>query len=367
MAAVSYVSTEANTKATAGALPHVTSIHYLRGIAALGVALSHAGHYVSKTYGVSWPNDIFSGWFAIYGVAIFFAISGYLMAELIQRQPPATFLFRRILRIYPPFLIAVLLTLSLSPVSFFGTSWTHIFLIPAGPDRSALLVEWTLVHEMFFYFVVFAIAAIGLKEYIPIVAVVWSFAIVVSALSGVHRPTIGLATISDLPLMYANTGFSAGLLVPTILKHFRNSAILFLVFCLTFLFTYYHPSEFNRMWAGLGSAGLIAAAVLHTPKIPNIINVFLSKWGDWSYGLYLIHVPIIRSLLFYLYPSFAPEITFPLIVAGTIIGGALMGMLDLNIHSGLRRVSQRIPSWMVSYFIAALVVGYVIACAYNYA
>lgn len=287
------------------------------------------------------------------------------MAELIDRQKPADFLFRRIIRIYPPFLIAVILTLVLSSVSLFGTSWTHIFLIPAGPDRSALLVEWTLVHEMFFYFVVFAVAVLGGKKYLPIIALIWLTAIVVSGISGVQRPMIGLATITDLPLMYANSGFAAGLLIPTILKFFRNASVLFLFFCLVFICTYYFPGALSRMWAGVGSAGLISAAVIFTPSLPKYADALLSRWGDWSYGLYLVHVPIIRSALFYMQPTVTPEVAFPIIIILTLIGGAAMGVIDLRMHSVLRSYAQKTSNFWISALIFFVTIAYIIACAIN--
>ena len=61
-----------------------------------------------------------SGLFGWYGVSLFFATSGYLMATLVRQQAPARFMLHRIVRIYPLFFLVVTLTMLAFYASHFG-------------------------------------------------------------------------------------------------------------------------------------------------------------------------------------------------------------------------------------------------------
>ena len=71
------------------------------------VVVYHASHYLAVYRGVP-PLPRLSG-LGLYGVSIFFAISGYLMATLVRRTGPFVFMAHRLVRIYPTFLIVVAL------------------------------------------------------------------------------------------------------------------------------------------------------------------------------------------------------------------------------------------------------------------
>src|SRR6266436_8030614 len=80
----------------AGAIPQKNlSIQCLRGMAALFVVLFHASVYSADHFGDSDWAAAFDGRLGLIGVAVFFAISGLLMADLIQRTDPWRFLAHR--------------------------------------------------------------------------------------------------------------------------------------------------------------------------------------------------------------------------------------------------------------------------------
>src|SRR5918911_1462736 len=137
------------------------SIQDLRGVAAVMVVLYHAGHYLALYRG----DDALKGWDALglYGVAIFFAISGFLMASLVRRTGPWLFLAHRIVRIYPALLIAVALTGAVSGLIGrpFVLDPVALALVPAGPRFYALDVEWTLLFEVTFYVALFLVGIAG--------------------------------------------------------------------------------------------------------------------------------------------------------------------------------------------------------------
>jgi exopolysaccharide production protein ExoZ len=73
-----------------------------------------------------------------------------LMADLIQRSDPWQFLAHRIVRIYPTFLLAVLVSAPLLAfVGGFGLAFhgLSLLLVPAGVRPYYLGIEWTLVFE----------------------------------------------------------------------------------------------------------------------------------------------------------------------------------------------------------------------------
>ena len=124
----------------------IANIQLLRIYAALGVVVLHSG----LTFGAPHGSDY-------NGVAIFFVITGYLMAGFADRGVRG-FLLRRLIRLCPLYWLMTLLTVYL----FGGFAWhswrdvaMSLLFIPhvsqQGGWYPTLGVGWTLVIEMFFY------------------------------------------------------------------------------------------------------------------------------------------------------------------------------------------------------------------------
>jgi peptidoglycan/LPS O-acetylase OafA/YrhL len=123
----------------------------IRGFALLLVILSHSSHYGIKLFGLN-----FSGT-GRYGVFIFFVLSAYLLSSyfnalhIISKKDIALYFKRRLLRIYPLFLIFVLVYAFLSShgISYVAINAADIipliFLVKAQP------LFWTIVVEFQFY------------------------------------------------------------------------------------------------------------------------------------------------------------------------------------------------------------------------
>ncbi len=133
----------------------INNIQGLRALAAMAVVFFHSGF-------------AFSGLqpFGSFGVAIFFVISGYLMAMLCEQQPDA-FLRRRFLRIVPPYWACTLLLFAVALKYPFLLKTTRpdvveliksLLFIPFaksnGIMQPILFLGWTLNYEMFFYVIV---------------------------------------------------------------------------------------------------------------------------------------------------------------------------------------------------------------------
>jgi exopolysaccharide production protein ExoZ len=133
----------------------INNIQGLRAVAAMAVVFFHSGF-------------VFPGLqpFGSFGVAIFFVISGYLMAMLCEKQPDA-FLRKRFIRIVPPYWAFTLLLFAVAlryPLLLKTTRPDAVELVKSllfipftkssGIMEPVLFLGWTLNYEMFFYVVV---------------------------------------------------------------------------------------------------------------------------------------------------------------------------------------------------------------------
>lgn len=96
-----------------------------------------------------------------FGVTLFFIISGYVITKAAQRENSTNFALRRIFRIYPSLIVALLIYWWLIPsgvftplrllgsVSLFGDFW--------GSPNELGGVDWTLRLEIIFYVLVFIV------------------------------------------------------------------------------------------------------------------------------------------------------------------------------------------------------------------
>jgi peptidoglycan/LPS O-acetylase OafA/YrhL len=187
----------------AAPLRRIYTIQYLRAFAAIFVLLYHASLFVGQATGDNYLASIFNGRFGVFGVALFFAISGYLMAELAQRTDAATFLAHRVIRLYPIFWI-----LALGKSVLFGTKGAVFFffnlsalaLMPMGEIIYPLGIEWTLVFEIIFYLMVAAVMFVGAARYIHIFGAVWLVAILARMYFFPDVYNSNLPTLMYLPL-----------------------------------------------------------------------------------------------------------------------------------------------------------------------
>ncbi|WP_436893548.1 acyltransferase family protein [Siccibacter turicensis] len=92
------------------------------------------------------------------GVVIFFLVSGYIIANILQKETPLDFFIKRMFRIYPLYIFAVVLDTLVYSQS--GTVWPDIYvfiqrLLLIGDIYGTPLgiggVEWTLRVEVAFY------------------------------------------------------------------------------------------------------------------------------------------------------------------------------------------------------------------------
>jgi exopolysaccharide production protein ExoZ len=312
------------------------SIQCLRGVAALFVVLYHASVYSGRHFGDSAWATTFGGRFGTAGVAIFFAISGLLMADLIQKTDPWRFVAHRIVRIYPTYLLAVLVSVPI--ITFMGIrkAGFHLFslmLVPVGQREYYLGVEWTLVFECAYYVALFLIALIGWHRHLNKIVLVW-IAVIVTGLLLMGRDDNVLYPIYSIWLSAANVAFAGGLLTSWIASKIRipvGTGIL--AVCVLMVAV---PSDLMMArWAAGVAATLLVLDIVRI-KLSSRATLGLHILGDWSYALYLCHVPCIL-VVYRCWPgSLGVGAAWLSAVATAIVVSAGLGMIDVRMYRHLK-------------------------------
>jgi peptidoglycan/LPS O-acetylase OafA/YrhL len=276
---------------------HIASLDGLRGITALAVVMAHV-YLVFPALGPLPLPDIGSG-----AVAIFFAISGFLMAYLygdrpFSRKNAADFLVNRFARIYPVYLAAVLLVVVLSAV--LGLGYIDPITGPFQIVRHIVMlgstgVLWTIPPEIQFY-LVFPFIWMFLANPVRYqwIAVLIGCLLAIDGLLGF--PGSGILLISKLP--YFLLGVLAGYLHPRLQSAARGitvgvMAILLPAFLLSHRALSIEVSD--TLW-GMSTALAAALSVLLVAREhPISAALFASRpfrfLGTISFSLYLLHVP----------------------------------------------------------------------------
>ena len=292
-------------------MKRLQNIQGLRAIAALLVIFVHVGGPTGFTAKNMAGQDPFWLLYPIgnAGVDLFFAISGLIMIVTTSRtehSPPSAgrFLLRRIIRIYPPY-IAITLALFVLRLFVPSPEGTASGLLPSltlWPDFAMpiLFVGWTLTYEVYFY-LVFSISLFVPRRYQLWVLLAWGAVAVIGSLTFAEvSPVLGL--IGGV----LNLEFLLGVIVGTaVLRRQLYAPGLCLLgglagILVTYLVLLGPGSNVPNAWARVVGVGIPAAVILYgvvgldsrKRRLPGWLNQF----GDASYSLYLVHVPVLMVL-----------------------------------------------------------------------
>jgi exopolysaccharide production protein ExoZ len=299
-----------------------SGIHGLRAAAAIMVLLSHAIYFTSGQ--VPAPGQV---WLGRAGVMLFFAISGFVIA-LQRRKPVATFIRHRAIRIYPAYWIALALEAMLFIVLGFPVSLTPdvVLLYPTIPRALATSIPyWTLTFEVTFYFVAAVLFSLRLSDrQLTVVSILWIAAINLigtqlpnEAAFGFPGPGILLSpAMQVLPL-----GLMCGFHFERLRRIHRVGWTAIALGGLTLSFFLPDLTNARMLALGIGSASLLVAVA--DGSIPG----FVRRLGDASYGIYLIHVPIMVAI--------SPSVGVVWLTIAALIGGTLYGLFDFWLYGWL--------------------------------
>lgn len=284
-------------------------IQILRGLAVLFVVLYHLQFPFLKN--------------GYLGVDIFFVISGFLMARLYDKGTVMDFYRRRINRLAPAYFVTILVTilvgvLFLLPSEFAQLSSQSLYsLFFAGniyfwnqnsyfstAEFNPLLNLWSLGVEVQFYlFVPIFYPILRRYPWLLWVAILLSFAACLVMLSISPKTSFFM-------LPFRCWEFLLGALVAWRFDALKLSSRHILkyvpILSILALMAFAPLTENSKSWIE-GHPGIISFAIcaltamMLACRLPlkienNVVGTVLSKLGDYSYSIYLVHFPLIVLL-----------------------------------------------------------------------
>ncbi|SDD48399.1 acyltransferase family protein [Paraburkholderia lycopersici] len=310
-------------------------IEALRGFAALLVAYFHCrqvtwigmGAFHQLHASLASPGTI-AAWLTLpvawgsAGVPVFFVISGYcihrsgaarLVANPEFRLDAKQFWLRRFVRIYPVLFAALLLTLAADSISLtllpashkINDIGVHPFLVnlfslqgAAGKTYGSNGALWTLSLEVQFYLLYPLLFAARRRFGLNVVLAAVALVNIASALT-LERHDVVVFTSYWFSWMLGAWIAEVRLRGSSGFRFAWPAAALFAVAgCAAF-----HFGQFGafQLWAAAFACYLVKALGRPAPTSPGVLLPLFAKLGDFSYSLYLIHLPLfvlLGSLLF---------------------------------------------------------------------
>ena len=282
----------------------LAALDVLRGLAALSVALYHFCWNGAYLHGFPADNPIkaISG-HGHRGVYVFFVVSGFVLPWAMERggYRPAhslRFLGKRLLRIHPPYVVAVLVLVAMElgthPDALvavrdgWGAWWRHLFYLNDLTGHPWLLdIFWTLAVEMQFYL------AIGLLFPLLTAREAWLRWLCLAGIAGsafAGGPAVG------------------GIKATALVHHYGGSFALGIA-------GFWWLTGRLRAWPGAAALLCGTAAVVHT-------HGYATAWLCLATVLVIVFVPVRNRVLVWLGAVSYPLYLFHLIVGGAIIDAA---------------------------------------------
>jgi peptidoglycan/LPS O-acetylase OafA/YrhL len=274
------------------------TIQFLRFTAALYITLFHISNWWD------FRHDALSGLFHNgYGaIDLFFVISGFVVVQSANDFKTGwvsflLFLKKRFIRIYPIYWLFLIFFLITGMVSLTGRTWFQcwkaIFLLPR--HQGIIKTTWTLQWELYFYFLIGLTVLHRYCKYLIallfILSLVANSAALLGALDYQFLPAHRL--YNELVLE-----FFLGAVIWKLFKKIPSAVAILLAILGAYFFLL--PIQINSSHLiafGLPSVmlltGLTALEWQQKITVPNRVVLL----GNASYSLYLIHFPIINTVL----------------------------------------------------------------------
>jgi peptidoglycan/LPS O-acetylase OafA/YrhL len=315
----------------------------LRGIAALLVVLYHYTSRYPDLYGVAGiaPVEVYWG---IYGVDLFFIISGYVIFMTLERvRHPLDFVVSRLTRLYPAYWACLLLTAlvlwwlplpgrapSLPDVL---VNLTMLQFLAQVPDVDG--VYWTLAIELCFYAALLLIFLLRLNRRITLIAILWLAVIVAGNLlerwAGLRLPPL----VETCVLLKYGQLFWIGIFLYHYAQNglaFRYVALILAALGIEYAFHGYSEGSFVL-------AAVLAFVLAIKGRMAAIRQPVWLWLGAISYPLYLLHqnigyVALTRLRALGLGAGVSLLVTFGLVLA---LASAVTFLIERPAMAWLRR------------------------------
>lgn len=318
----------------------------IRLLLAILVIFFHVGHISGAPQFARLPH-YFSGHLAVEG---FFAISGFLIFASWERASSLRdYTVKRAARILPGYWVATALCLAicfyygsyhvarflaanLTFANFLGGTVPGVF--PNNPSPVLNGALWTIKIEVMFYIAVPII--VWLCRRLHRDAVLWTL----FALSVVYRVLMSSHETLALQLPGQLSFFMVGALIHYHLQWFEKNGRWVALAAIISWFIYVGTGLFVFRPLAVSTLTLAAALLLPAVKGP-------TRWGDFSYGTYVLHWPIIQIVvamgLYATRPYLALALTLLLTAIGAVLSWFLVEKPSLALaHS--RRIKNPYPA-----------------------
>jgi exopolysaccharide production protein ExoZ len=281
------------------------SVHFLRFIAATGVALHHAGL----------PVFIGGSGIGAAGVDMFFVISGVVIGTSTRADATIPeFALKRLIRVAPLYWLATLLALLWSYRFTGPPTVEHIarsfFLWPDLQTNwlPAYFPAWTLVFELWFY-AAFAVCLLAGRFAKAACAVV----VVLAAVHFEDRQAVSVFPQSSMIAIEFVFGLFIAVAIERKLMPPRWLGALLLVASFTW-FAYYFNRPGQRWWSWGVPSGLLIYGILGFDGAAFFKTKIAQLGGHASYGIYLFHMLIIDAIAVAFFMRGERSIDYPLLV-----------------------------------------------------
>lgn len=324
-------------------------ITLLRAMAALLVLWDHlVGSWLEQHHATWWLNS----WVEAYvttplgiiqhlgflAVALFFLISGFIITHVAQRENRLQFIVKRLFRIYPPFIVSVMLIFASNLLyshlsgSTYGVSdhsrqdvlWAMTLLnYMRGRQQPVNGVAWTLVIEMLFYLVCFLLLPLVQRRPRIALSIVIALIYSVDLMCRLHGTSFFLFAVSLSYVPFLITGqivyfvWSGRIRLWEGAIFFAANYFVLIVGLHDVTKTFYVATNsygVSFMYAlGLFLGLLFLGNRLRVPRpLPFI--------ADISYSLYLYHGQVGILVLAIMYPhvAYPPALLFALLVVAIV-------------------------------------------------
>lgn len=254
------------------------------------------------------------------GVDLFFVISGFIMSAITRdrfQEPAAVmeFAYNRLTRIYPAYWFYSLLLAAvycvrpelINPSMGNRVNFIASFLLLPQETLPLLMVGWTLVYEMYFYFI-FAVLMLAPRRHVSKFMLLWAAFVIVAVLletPPATRNMISPHTLLTSPLCIEFIG--GALIANLILSGFHQwrrtcFAIGGIALIGASFYAWACPgvtiiNPMHRLILfGLPYMAMIYGAVALEQTNGFLFAAFLRPIGDASYSIYLSHTVVINTV-----------------------------------------------------------------------
>lgn len=314
---------------------HQNNLHFLRFLLAVFVVLGHAYALTDPDGVMNYSGSLLFSSFTALAVNGFFVISGYLIYNsLINAKHWQQYVANRLLRIVPLFIIVIISSTILCSFFYDGSqsaywtqtsTWNYLFrnvtifglthfidgVFTHNPEPHINGSLWSIPYELICYFLflpIFFLNKKWSKELLNkffLVGYAFCFFLFISIhVIELKSVSATLGTLSKCIMLFFTGMMIARFNIVQELKGWMIGLCMPL-----FIFLYY--GRYFLPMEQMFSLGIFpfALLILYFSFYPNKWLPQFAKWGDASYGIYLMAFPV-QQMIIAVFPNFHPLANF---------------------------------------------------------